>query len=259
MEKRDGTDIVFVFDISKSMLAEDIVPNRMDAAKRVLANFVAKRQGDRFGLVIFAGKPFLLSPLTSDLEAFSAILSKVTTDSIHQEIPGLSGTNIGEALLLASETLTGTTSDKNVVLVTDGEANVGIDPKPVAKFLAERNVKIHSIGIGDPKGIDLYVTDKTTGEKTFFLGPDGKPIRAILDAELMAFISTTTSGTFANASDAAGLEKIFDALDRATKKESTMETVKRYSSAKMPFLLLVALSLLGFALMAGKVSDDPSA
>lgn len=168
-ENKEGTDIVFVFDISKSMLAEDLSPNRLEAAKRVLANFVAKRDGDRFGLVIFAGKPFLLSPLTSDAEAFTAILSKVTTDSIRQEIPGLSGTNIGEGLLLASESLSGTTGDKNVVLVTDGEANVGIDPKPVAKLMSERKVKIHSIGIGDPKGIDLYVTDKTSGQKTYFL------------------------------------------------------------------------------------------
>lgn len=199
-----------------------------------------------------------MSPLTADAEAFSAILSKVTTDSIRQEIPGLSGTNIGDGILLGAETLSGSTGDKNVVLVTDGEANMGIDPKPVAKFLAERGVKVHSIGIGDPKGIDLYVTDKVTGQKQYFIGPDGKPIRAIVDAELMAFISTTTSGTFANASDVAGLENVFEALDRSTKKETTVETVKRYSSAKMPFLLLSALFLLVFAISAKRVSDDPS-
>lgn len=105
VEQKEGTDIVFVLDISKSMLAEDLLPNRIEVAKKVIADFVSKREGDRFGLVIFAGKPFLLSPLTSDLEAYSAILSKVTTDSVRQEIPGLSGTNIGEGLLLASESL----------------------------------------------------------------------------------------------------------------------------------------------------------
>lgn len=90
LESREGTDIAFVFDISKSMLAEDLSPNRLEAAKRVIANFVAKREGDRFGLVAFAGKPFLLSPLTGDAEAFTAILSKVTTDTIRQELPGFS-------------------------------------------------------------------------------------------------------------------------------------------------------------------------
>lgn len=240
------------------MLAEDLVPNRLEAAKRVLASFVSKREGDAFGLIVFAGKPFLLSPLTTDSEAFSAILSKVTTDSIRQEIPGLSGTNIGDAVLLGAETLSGATGDKNLVLVTDGEANMGIDPKPVAKFLAENGAKVHSVGIGDPKGIDLFVTDKATGQKQYFMGPDGKPIRAIVDAELLAFVSSTTSGTFANASDVAGLEKIFEALDRSTKKETTVEVVKRYSSAKMPFLLLCAFSLLVFAISAKRVSDDPS-
>lgn len=96
------------------------------------------------------------------MEAFSTILSKVTTDSVRQEIPGFSGTNIGEGLLLASESLSGATGDKNVILVTDGEANVGVDPRPVAKLLQEKGVKVHSVGIGDPGGIDLFVTDKRT-------------------------------------------------------------------------------------------------
>ncbi len=77
--------------------------------------------------------------------------------------------------------------------MTDGEANVGIDPKPVAKLMAEKNVKIHSIGIGDPEGIDLFVTDKVTGEKDYMRSIDGTIIRAIVDTDLMAFISTTTS------------------------------------------------------------------
>lgn len=125
----------------------------------------------------------------------------MTTDSIRQELPGFSGTNIGEGLLLASESLSGATGDKNLVLVTDGEANMGIDPKPVAKFLAERGVKIHSVGIGDPEGIDLYVTDKRSGEKIYFKGSDGNPIRAVVDSELLAFLSSTTSGIFASSKD----------------------------------------------------------
>lgn len=258
-EIRQGTDIVFVFDISKSMLAEDLSPNRLEAAKSVLQKFVQDRPGDRFGLVVFAGKPFVISPLTSDVEAFVSLLSRVTTDTIRQEFPGFSGTNIGEGLLLASESLSGSTGDKNLVLVTDGEANMGIDPKPVAKFLAERKVKVHSVGIGDPKGIDLFVTDKRTGTKVYFRGNDGNPIRAIVDSELLAFLSTTTSGIFASSKDAAGLAKIFDAIDSATKKPVSVETVKRYATAKFPFLVLASLALLSLSLLAVRISDDPSA
>lgn len=92
----NGIDIVLVLDVSKSMLAEDLKPNRIIAAKKIIAEFVQKRTNDRMGLVIFAGKPFASIPLTFDTAGFSALLDKISPDSIRQEIPGLSGTAIGD-------------------------------------------------------------------------------------------------------------------------------------------------------------------
>lgn len=102
---KNGIDIALVFDISKSMLAEDIKPNRIEAAKKVMSDFVSRFTSDRFALVLFAGKPFLSTPLTFDYAALVDAVEYMTTDSIRQDIPGLSGTAMGDGLLVALDTL----------------------------------------------------------------------------------------------------------------------------------------------------------
>lgn len=102
---KKGIDIAIVFDISKSMLAEDIKPNRIEAAKRVMADFVGRFTSDRLAVVLFAGKPFLSTPLTFDYTALVDAVERVTTDSIRQDVPGLSGTAMGDGLLVAMDTL----------------------------------------------------------------------------------------------------------------------------------------------------------
>ncbi len=102
---KKGIDIAIVFDISKSMLAEDIKPNRIEAAKRVMSDFVSRFTSDRLAIVLFAGKPFLSTPLTFDYAALVDAVERMTTDSIRQDIPGLSGTAMGDGLLVALDTL----------------------------------------------------------------------------------------------------------------------------------------------------------
>ncbi len=93
---KKGIDIAIVFDISKSMLAEDIKPNRIEAAKKVMSDFVSRFTSDRLAIVLFAGKPFLSTPLTFDYTALVDAVERMTTDSIRQDIPGLSGTAMGD-------------------------------------------------------------------------------------------------------------------------------------------------------------------
>jgi Ca-activated chloride channel homolog len=165
---KKGIDIAIVFDISKSMLAEDIKPNRIEAAKKVMSDFVSRFTSDRLAIVLFAGKPFLSTPLTFDYTALVDAVERMTTDSIRQDIPGLSGTAMGDGLLVALDTLKGNGNDtanrerkKVIIVLTDGEANMGINPTIVAKLAKEQNVKIYTLGIGDPSGTELYVTSKT--------------------------------------------------------------------------------------------------
>ena len=111
------------------MLAEDISPNRITVAKSVVKNFIQNRAGDRIGMIIFAGKPFVSVPFSTDYSGISSIVSGLSPDLIRQDLPGLSGTNIGDALLLANMAYSGSRSQaKSIILLTDGRANIGITP-----------------------------------------------------------------------------------------------------------------------------------
>lgn len=228
---KKGIDIAIVFDISKSMLAEDIKPNRIEAAKRVMSDFVSRFTSDRLAIVLFAGKPFLSTPLTFDYTALVDTVEQMTTDSIRQDIPGLSGTAMGDGLLVALDTLKGDEKDsanrerqKVIIVLTDGEANMGINPTIVAKLAKEQGVKIYTLGIGDPAGTELYVTDRF-GEKQYFLDQIGKPIRATLDEKMLTSIADITGGGYYNAKDEDSLTEVFKELEKLTKTEMKTTSV----------------------------------
>ncbi|MDP2104211.1 MAG: VWA domain-containing protein [Candidatus Gracilibacteria bacterium] len=246
---KKGIDIAIVFDISKSMLAEDIKPNRIEAAKKVMADFVGHFTSDRLAVVLFAGKPFLSTPLTFDYTALVDAVERITTDSIRQDVPGLSGTAIGDGLLVAMDTLE--KGDKNtkdskrqkvIILLTDGEANMGVNPTVVAKLAAEKSIKIYTIGLGDPAGTDLYVTDQF-GNKQYFRDQDGKPIRATLDEKTLTFIADTTRAKYYNAKDTKALDSVFNELAKLTKTEVKTTSVTLYYPLYEIFLWGILLLL----------------
>ena len=195
---KNGIDILLVVDLSKSMLAEDILPSRLSVARSALSNFVSSRTSDRIALIGFAGKPFLMSPLTDDREGLQSIISLLGVDSIRQELAGLSGTAIGDALLLGTESLSDRSRERVMILLTDGEANVGIDPRAATVYTKEAGIRTYTIGLGSTKGTDLYTTD-ANGRKQYFLDSSGVPIKARVDEALMRYIADTTSGVYANA------------------------------------------------------------
>ena len=228
---KKGIDIAIVFDISKSMLAEDIKPNRIEAAKKVMGDFVSRFTSDRLAVVIFAGKPFLSTPLTFDYTALVDAVEHVTTDSIRQDVPGLSGTAMGDGLLVALDTLKSNEKDsankdrkKVIIVLTDGEANMGINPTVAAKLAQEEGVKIFTLGIGDPTGTELYVTDRY-GDKQYFLDQTWKPIRATLDEKMLTNIADITGGKYYNAKDENTLTSVFKELEKLTKTEMKTTSV----------------------------------
>lgn len=213
------------------MLAEDIKPNRIEVAKRVMSDFVSRFTSDRLAIVLFAGKPFLSTPLTFDYTALVYAVEQMTTDSIRQDIPGLSGTAMGDGLLVALDTLMGDEKDsanrerkKVIIMLTDGEANMGINPTIAAKLAKEQDVKIYTLGIGDPAGTELYVTDRF-GEKQYFLDQTGKPIRATLDEKMLTSIADITGGKYYNAKDENSLTEVFKELEKLTKTEMKTTSV----------------------------------
>lgn len=145
--------VTLVLDISKSMLADDIAPSRLERAKDLLISLLSHESTNQYGLVIFAGKAFVLSPLTTDREGLKNMIQNITTDTIRQNLPGLSGTNIGDALL-ASDILNHhlDLKTKDIILITDGRANIGIDPITAAEYLRSHGSRVSAIGIGESSG-----------------------------------------------------------------------------------------------------------
>lgn len=129
-------ETLFVLDISYSMLAEDITPNRLERIKKLIENIIAKApSNERFGIVLFAGKPFVLSYPTGDIPNLLSIVREISTESIHQSNPQYAGTNIGDSLLLAESLLDRTTKNPRILLFTDGEGNKGSEVGSVGGFL----------------------------------------------------------------------------------------------------------------------------
>jgi len=246
-ESKNGIDIALVLDISKSMLAEDVKPNRIEAAKKVIVNFIQKIDSDRLSMVIFAGKPFVSVPMTFDYNTLIQFIENIDTDSINQNIPGLSGTAIWDALMQAFESLDSKIStekkrEKVVILITDGEANVWIDPKTATKYIKDKNIKVYSIWIGDPAGTDLYMTDQY-GNKKFFLDNTGKPIKANLDEKTLKYIASETWWEYYLAKDEKKLGEIFAKLAWLNKSKIQVKTTKNFVFQIEKYLYLLVLTI----------------
>ena len=161
--ERRGRDVVFLLDVSRSMLAEDLAPNRLDRAKLAISDAVARLEGDRVGLVVFAGSAAVKCPLTLDYGFFRMMLDEVSPDSISR-----GGTMIGDALRkVLDEVFDDQVKQfKDVVLITDGEDHESF-PVKAAELAGERGVRLIAIGLGDEnEGRRIPITDDS-GRKTF--------------------------------------------------------------------------------------------
>jgi Ca-activated chloride channel family protein len=186
-------NIIFVLDISRSMLAEDITPNRLESAKSTLASFLSRERGNRVGLIVFAGKPFTTAPLSYDYGALRTIIRSLSVNYILQDIDGLSGTAFGDALLIAGEMFgSGTSASGNIIIaLTDGRANTGIDPLLASQLLRESGIRVFPIGIGSTSGTTLFVTNQD-GKREYFRDSTGSPLIADLDEATLEKVAEIT-------------------------------------------------------------------
>ncbi len=230
-------DIMIVFDISLSMLAEDISPSRITVAKSVVRDFIAERKNDRVGLIIFAGKPFVSIPFSTDYAGISSIVSGLYPDLIRQDLPWLSGTNIGDALLLANMTYSGSQSQaRSIILLTDWRANIGIDPIISATESREKWIKIFPVGIGSLSGAELSYTD-SWGSKQYFSDGSGGHLRSDLDEPMMRQLADITGGQYFHAEDKIWLTQIFS--DIRSELPSTTESKTETKQSDITPLLLI--------------------
>ena len=234
---------MIVFDISLSMLAEDISPSRIVVAKGVVQNFVSSRAGDRIGLIIFAGKPFISVPFSTDYRGISSIVSGLSPSLIRQDLPGLSGTNIGDALLLANMAYSGSRSPaRSIILLTDGRANLGIDPLISAQESKELAIRIFPVGIGSVTGDDLYYTD-SYGQRNYFYDAGGSILQSDLDEPMMKKLAETTGGKYHRADDRVGLESVFSDIAK-TLPTTTENKIEKKQDNITPVLIIVFIILL---------------
>ncbi|MFC1493771.1 VWA domain-containing protein [Thermodesulfobacteriota bacterium] len=234
--ERKGRDIVFLLDVSKSMLAEDLVPNRIERAKLAINDCVDQLMGDRVALVAFAGTAAIKCPLTQDYGFFKIMLKSINTDSIAR-----GGTMMGDALrILLNDVFDDQAKEyKDVILITDGEDHDSF-PVEAAKKAGERGIRLIAIGLGDEnegKRIPL-INDK--GEKTF-LKYNGKEVWSRLDGDtLRKMVNVTPGGKYFNVSTGnIDLGTVYRQLIAgAEKKELESETIKRYEEKFQIFLSL---------------------
>jgi Ca-activated chloride channel family protein len=239
---RTGRDVVFVLDVSKSMLAEDLAPNRLERAKLAIADVIDKLQGDRVGLLVFAGTAAVKCPLTLDYGFFKMMLEGVSTDSISR-----GGSMIGDAIRIALDQMLDSREKKyqDIVLITDGEDHESF-PVEAAKEAAAKGVRLLIVGLGDEnEGKRIPITDET-GRRTF-MKYEGREVWSRLDADTLRAMALAAPGSrYLNvATGTIDLGEVYmQTIGSAEKKEMEEETIEKYEE-KFQVFLGMAFLLLG--------------
>ncbi len=248
--KREGIDLVICLDVSNSMLAEDLSPNRLERAKRAMSQLVDRLKGDRLGIVVFAGDAFVQLPITVDYAAAKLFLGTVNTNTIATQ-----GTNIGIAIRKAMSSFDmESPSSKAIVVITDGENHEegAID---AAEEAAKLGVQTFTIGMGSDKGapIPVYRGKQQIGYKK---DNNGNTVVTSLNEAMLVELASIGNGEFIRATNAnAGLEYIVEQLGKLEKTELESKVFTDYEDRFQYPLGLSLLMLLIFTTIGDQKSS----
>lgn len=235
--KRTGLDILIAIDTSKSMLATDVKPDRLDRSKLAVRDLIKKLKGDRLGLIAFSGTSFLQCPLTIDYNGFLLSLNDLSIDTVP-----MGGTSISKAIALALKSYEKEQKKyKVLVIITDGEDHEG-DAIKFAETAAKEGIRIFCIGIGTREG-ELIPLSDGTGKTTFLKDLQGNVVKTRLNEELLQKIALSAGGTYVRASGAEfGLDFIYEErLSKMERRDLESQMNKAYSER---FQLPLALALI---------------
>ena len=236
--KREGVDIIIALDVSNSMKAEDIKPNRLESAKQEISRMIDKFQNDRIGLIVFAGDSYLQLPLTTDYSAARLILSTVDVDVV--PIPG---TAIGSAIKLAMKSFAaGEKKHKVLIIISDGE-NHEDDAIAAAKDAGNEGVVIHTVGMGSPDGVPIpvYQGNVQVGYKK---DENGNTVITKLDEQGMRQIAEAAGGIYIRATNQQNeLDTIFKEIQAMEKKEFGAKVFTEYED-RFQYFIAAAIFLL---------------
>jgi Ca-activated chloride channel family protein len=232
--QREGIELIIALDVSNSMLAEDIQPNRLERAKRAISRLVDRLKDDKIGLIVFAGEAYTQLPITSDYNSAKLFLEAVNTQIVPRQ-----GTAIGAAINMAMRSFTQAgNANKAIVIITDGE-NHEDDPVSAAQEAAKNGIVIHTIGMGLPQGSPIPVL--RNGQTDYLQDNDGNVVVTKLDEITLEEISAAGNGIYVRANNAqVGLNALFDEINKMEKEE--METLV-YSEYDDQFQYFFAIGL----------------
>jgi Ca-activated chloride channel homolog len=236
--KQTGIDVFIALDVSNSMLAEDIKPNRLEKAKYQISSLINKLRGDRIGLIIFAGQAYIQIPLTTDYSAANLFLSAVDVNSVPTQ-----GTAIASAINLATASFDTMSTQKVIIIITDGEDHEGDVPKAVENAVS-RGIKLYTIGLGSQAGVPIPVYNNRNQLVGFRKDRDGNTVLTKLDEEILKRIAIDGNGKYFRGTNYDDyLDKIYTELSELEQTEFGVKKVTDYES-RFYYLLIPALLLL---------------
>lgn len=237
--KREGADIMIALDVSRSMMAEDLSPNRLAKAKQAIEKLIDKLQGDRVGIIIFAGQAYVQLPITSDYSAAQLFLRSIDTDIITAQ-----GTEIAQAITLAARSFGAKETGRNkaIIIITDGETH---DENAIqaAKEAEDKGIIIHTIGMGSVTGapIPIYRGSVQTG---YHKDESGTTVITKLNEEMLMELAEAGDGIYVRASNAeAGLNIVLEEIEKLEKQQFESKRYVDYDDRFQP-VIAIALALL---------------
>jgi Ca-activated chloride channel homolog len=228
-----GIDIILCLDVSGSMFAQDLLPNRLEAAKQVAADFVDSRVTDRVGVVIFSGESFTLVPLTTDKEVLKSAIFNIQLGALED------GTAIGDGLGISVARLKDSkTKSKVIILLTDGEDQGGrISPLEGKDLARTYGIRVYTIGVGTDGYAPVPIPDETGRVVS-------RQQKVNIDEKLLRLIAEQTGGLYFRARDNESLKGIYKEIDQLEKSKIEVTTFRRYTERFHPFAIAAAALLL---------------
>ncbi|MFZ2339820.1 MAG: VWA domain-containing protein [Bacteroidales bacterium] len=233
--RKQGVEVIIALDVSNSMLAEDIQPDRLTRAKQAISRLVDNLSNDKIGLIVFAGDAYTQIPITTDYISAKMFLSTIGPDMVPKQ-----GTAIGAAIRLAARSFTpGEGKSRAIIIITDGE-NHEDEPLAEAEEAAKAGIVIHTIGIGSSEGVPIPVS--TGGRKDYLKDQDGTTVITRLDEEILKKIAVTGGGNYIRASSSSiGLDEIFSDIRKMDQSELESSVYTEYNDQ---FQIFAAIALI---------------
>ncbi|MBJ10830.1 MAG: hypothetical protein CMP66_05150 [Flavobacteriales bacterium] len=247
--KREGVDLMIAVDLSNSMLSEDLQPSRLQRAKQAISRLIDRLEGDRIGLVVFAGDAYVQLPITTDYSAAKLFLSTINTNIISNQ-----GTAIGKAIELSLNSFDyENTQSKAIIIITDGE-NHEDDAIEMAYAAAEKGVFVHTIGMGSVEGSPIPIKNRYGQLKGYRKDKQGNTVITKLNEGMLQEIAQAGGGSYIRAnSTQSGLNALFKEINKMEKSEIGSKVFTDYKDRFQIFICLaIALLLLDLLILERK-------